>query len=131
MKKAVVLVLALFYFVSVNGVAWNNFYCCGKLKETFLFSSKEAAGISKSCKGNKFPGCCDTKTFFSKVKDNHSPAGGVTVKAAETQNLFYVSAYGLPVLTVPGFSSHALSLLHAPPLISNQPVYLSVCTFRI
>ena len=131
MKKVALLFFTLIYLVSVSGVAWGNFYCCGKLKETFLFSSKQAVKISKSCKGNKLPGCCDTKTFFSKVKDNHSPSNAVKVADTFGKKLLQSNAFELPISQSTYFVTGSFTPLHAPPLISKQPVYLSICTFRI
>ena len=131
MKKVALIFITLSYLVSVSGVAWGNFYCCGKLKETFLFSSKEAAKFSKNCKGDKLPGCCDTKTFFSKVKDNHSPSQESKVNGTDGKKLFYSSTPALAVSQNRDFAYSAFPFLHAPPLISKQPVYLSICVFRI
>jgi hypothetical protein len=130
MKRIALLVIAVTYLVSVSGVAWGNFYCCGKLKETFLFSSKEASKISKTCKGNKLPGCCDTKTFFAKVKDNHSPSTEVKVKGASCSTLMY-SAAVFNTIFQSANSIITFASTHAPPLLSKLPVYLSVCVFRI
>ena len=118
MKKGAVLFIAVLYLVSTSGVVWGNFYCCGKLKETFLFSSKELPKISKSCKGNKVPGCCDTKTFFAKVKDNHSPSTEVKVNAASCNTLMY-SASVFNATFQNANSAVPFALTHAPPLAAG------------
>ena len=126
MKKITVIFFALLYLVSTAGVAWSNFYCCGKLKEVYFFSSKNS---SKDCKGNKRSGCCDTKSFSFKVKDNHSPSAQVKVNGADVKLFNYpVSSVNLPCIA---YKTYSFALAHAPPLISKQPVYISVCNFRI
>ena len=129
MKRITVILITLLYLVSTSGVALSNFYCCGKLKETFIFSHHD---YGKDCKGNKkASGCCDTKTVYFKVKDNHSLSTEVKANGADFTKLLH--NIFLPLFIFQNASSQAASFafLHAPPLISKQPVYLSVCNFRI
>ena len=128
MKRITVILFTLLYLVSISGLAVNNFYCCGKYKESFVFHSK---ALSKFCKGNKLPGCCDTKTVLVKLKDNHSPSQQIKISFNDfLKNIFINGKKSDPSLNL---SQELLFLasIHAPPLISNQPVYLSVCSFRI
>src|SRR5438552_3258733 len=86
MKRIAVLFFVLLYFISTSGIAYNSFYCCGKLKAIYLFASHD---LGKDCKGSKLPGCCDTKTFFAKVKDYHSPSAQVKVNGADFTKLLH------------------------------------------
>ena len=129
MKKFTVILFTLFYLISSSGVAVSSFYCCGKYKETFIFKSNHLANF---CKGNKkIPGCCDTKTVLVKVKDNFSPSH----KIKFSHNDFSVQLFTVAPIFIQPFNnvdeSVLFALIHAPPLISKQPVYLSVCNFRI
>ncbi len=128
MKRITVILLTLLYFVSTSGVAVSNFYCCGKLKETYIFIHHD---YGKNCKGSKKSGCCDTKTVYFKVKDNHSPSTEVKVNTPDSQKLIHAAI--LSLFTLQNLDSETISFayLHAPPLISKQPVYLAVCNFRI
>lgn len=129
MKRIAVIFFTLLYLISTSGVAYSSFYCCGKLKTTYFFKTQD---LTKNCKGNKkLPGCCDTKTYFVKVKDNHSPS---------QQFKFPDNNFSKQLFTVAQIFAHSLysvneetsfTFSHAPPLISKQPVYLSVCNFRI
>lgn len=127
MKKIAVIFLTLLYFVSFSGVTVSSFYCCGKLKEIYVFHSKTTP---KNCKGNKLPGCCDTKTTLVKIKDNHSPSSQVKIKTADAVKIFYSPVVSLNYTSF--YSKKDFSaFLHAPPLLNNQHVYLAVNNFRI
>ena len=128
MKKIAVILFTMLYLVSNSGLAINNFYCCGKFKETYIFHSK---ATPKNCKGNKLPGCCDTKTVVVKVKADHSPAQQLNIKANSFSFNIFSSAQIVSISFYDGVHSHISALSHAPPLISELPVYLSVCSFRI
>jgi hypothetical protein len=124
MKKAALIFLTFLYMVSTCGVAWSAFYCCGKLKEKVVFNTIN----TKDCKGNKAPGCCDTKTFYAKVKDNHSPASYKVNITDHGKFLAYC-----PV-TLKDFNNTTEKLIvssPAPPLLSAEPVYLALNNFRI
>lgn len=128
MKQFAITLFALLYLVSSSGVAINNFYCCGKLKKTSLFEVKD---VFKNCKGNKLPGCCDNKTVIVKIKDKHSPVNTLKLACHEFANQFNVY---VTTVTEPFFASHAWNewtAIHAPPLISKHPAYLTVQNFRI
>ena len=129
MKKIVIIFFALVYLASTAGVAWSNFYCCGKLKETYFFKSEN---LSKDCKmDKKVPGCCNTQTFSFKVKDDHSPSVQVKTSGANSVKIFYPVFDLLANSLNISFTSHSFSILHDPPLTGKQPVYLSACNFRI
>jgi len=129
MKRIVVVFLTFFYILSTSGVAWSSFYCCGKLKETYFFTHNDNG---KSCKQDKkMPGCCDTKTYFAKVKDSHSPSAELKFSQNNfSQQLFTIASSNMGAFSSWDESSYS-ALIHAPPLLSKQPVYLSVCNFRI
>jgi hypothetical protein len=118
----------MLYLISISGLAINTFYCCGKFKESYLLTSKF---LPKNCKGNKLPGCCDTKTVLLKVKDKHAPS--VSVKSWNSDffiNLFTFKSKDSNV-DYRGYQATLLSCIHAPPLLSKQPVFLAVNNFRI
>lgn len=128
MKRFAITLFALLYLVSSSGLAINNFYCCGKLKKTSLLLDEE---VFKKCKCSKDDNCCNTETVYVKVKDNHSPVNSLKLSCSEFANQFNVY---VTTVTDPYFVSHAWNewtAIHAPPLISKQPVYLQVENFRI
>jgi hypothetical protein len=128
MKKIAVIFFAALYLISISGVAVSSFYCCGKLKEIFVFQSKVTP---KNCKGNKLPGCCDTKTTLVKVKDDHSASQQFKLSANDFPINNFTALLFTGYLSCPVAEPSLLSLSHAPPLISDQPVYLSVNSFLI
>ena len=128
MKRIAVIFFTLIYLLSTSGVAWSNFYCCGKFKESYWFQFHNS---SKDCKGNKKAGCCDTKSFFAKVKDNHSPSSTIKVTGAKINALFYSTFVAVFNFRKASIEPLSFAFLHAPPLISKQPVYLSLNNFRI
>ena len=128
MKGIAIILFAALYLVSISGVAVSSFYCCGKLKETYVFYS---TATPENCKGNKLPGCCDTKTTLVKVKDNHSPAAPIKINCSDAVKIFCSSLAGLNICTSYNPDKNFSTLIHAPPLPSERPVYLSVRSFRI
>ncbi|HLG33599.1 MAG TPA: hypothetical protein VI757_01860 [Bacteroidia bacterium] len=128
MKRLFTITSALLYLLSVSGVAVNYFYCCGKFKEAYIFNCKSTP---KNCKGNKLPGCCETKTIIVKVKDSQSASHQLKVNTTNFSfNIFSGSQIAIESLI--SFSHSGLfALTHAPPFISKQPVYLAVNNFRI
>jgi len=128
MRKTVVLFLTLLYTLSTSGVTISNFYCCGKLKETSLFSDLEG---KRGCeKDGITDDCCKTKIHFVKVSDQHSLASRIKVNHEDQVTL-------LPFLPASTIYVHNIAvpcssvLTKAPPLARKQPVYLDHCTFRI
>ena len=129
MRRTTAILLTLIYLVSTSGIALSNFYCCGKLKETYFFSHHD---YGKKCKGNKkASGCCDTKTIYYKVKDNHFPSTEVKAKGGDFTKILFNAFLPLFIFQNASSQTASFTFLHAPPLISKQPVYLSVCNFRI
>jgi hypothetical protein len=70
MKKSVIILLTICYFIVTTGFAINIHYCGGKLKEISLTQSEECCCGSKK----KAKGCCDEKTIVCKIKDNQKTA---------------------------------------------------------
>ena len=128
MKRITIIFFTLAYLISTSGVAWSNFYCCGKLKHTYFLSSGD---LTKGCKGSKSPGCCNTKTVSFKVKDDHSPSVGSKINTPDAVKLFHPAFIDLlvspKVISQTAFSAS----IHSPPLISKPLIYLAVCNFRI
>ncbi|MEO6302559.1 MAG: hypothetical protein ABIP51_05265, partial [Bacteroidia bacterium] len=96
-------------------------YCGGKLKDISLFGT----GNEDGCCGNKkkSKGCCNEKSAFIKVKDNHF--GGNNVKV-----------FNIPIKSIPppvfnqsfqiqnaDISYTALNY-HSPPVLYDNPLYL-------
>jgi hypothetical protein len=126
-KRVSLLIITAIYFVSICGISGSNFYCCGKLKQTYLFTHLNP---EKDCKGeNKTPHCCDTKVFFAKVKDNHSPSTQLKVNTNDVSTLLF-GAVSVNINTCLTDVS-SITYFHHPPPLSELPVYLSYNSFRV
>ncbi len=124
MKKSLLILLLCAYSLSTMGVGFGEFYCCGKLKSTFIAL---AAGNKEKCSKE---GCCKTKYQFFKVKDNHLASADIHLPAKHFTALHFYTPVFVPVFfvqpPVPANQSHA------PPLYDdNLPLYLTNNVFRI
>ena len=127
MKKGFVILLTITYLTMVSGISISNFYCCGKLKETHIYTYAHDA---KDCKGDKSDaGCCDTKTTLLKIKDGHTTATEIQFNNYSTTfiaiyDVFIGSDHASDLPLIIGFE-------HSPPIVSKNPIYISVNNFRI
>ena len=69
MKKSFIILFASFYLMLASGLSISLHYCGGKLKDISLFNNSNEDGCCGSKKKSK--GCCNNKSVFIKVKDNH------------------------------------------------------------
>src|SRR5579871_1843845 len=113
MKKTAILLIAILYTIASSGVIGSNFYCCGKFKESSLFFPvKEKKGCKKDTEND---GCCNTKTFFAKVSDQH--AASPRIKVNHDEKIIDV-AFLPSSLTYENSQNKLLTscVVHAPPL---------------
>ena len=121
MKKAVAILLFFIYALSATGLAVKADYCCNNLKSIKIVLAEGAK--------NK-DGCCKVKYETFKVKDAHAAADVVSAPPVHftfVHTLIACLQFDdlIPETTLPSAN------VHAPPLISSNPVYLSNCIFRI
>jgi hypothetical protein len=77
MRKAIAILLILFYIISSSGVAIKAHYCCGKLKSlNLVLNSNE----DRECKKR----CCSDRLAFYKVDDTERASSEVTFSAANS-----------------------------------------------
>ncbi len=128
MKRTPIILITAIYFLSICGVSGSNFYCCGKYKESYFFAHLNAG---KGCMDDKnTKDCCVTKVFFVKVKDTHSPSIQIKGIIADVSTLYYPTFSELFNNSIAN-DAPSLALLHPPPLIRKQPVYLAYGVFLI
>jgi hypothetical protein len=122
MKKSIIVLLALFYLIITSGLTISMHYCGGKLKEISFFSTGNEEGCCGSKKKSK--GCCNDKSAFIKVKDNHHASHLLKSPAPSSKLLIDVA---LPVFQY-NFSKRDMSEIvlnyHAPPVWYDNPIYL-------
>lgn len=121
MKKSLIILFASVYLVLASGLSISLHYCGGKLKEISLFSSGNEDGCCGTKKKSK--GCCNEKSAFIKVKDNHFGGNNVkvfnspikSIPAPVFNQLFQVQNADIPYT--------ALNY-HSPPVLYDNPIYL-------
>jgi len=130
MKKVLVTILAFTYLAVSSGATLNLHYCMGKLVSWDLSHKQEGkcgtCGMEKV--GHK--GCCkDEHKTFQIDKDQ---------KTAESAFHYLPVFSDVIILTYGALGGTPASSLavtyptsHAPPLISQVPIFLLHCHFRI
>jgi hypothetical protein len=121
MKKAAVIFLVFLYGFSTTGIAVKGDYCCDKLKSVTLVLADNAKDKN---------GCCGVKYQSLKVNDVHAAAHIVSAPASwfiliDVLNNIYT------IDIIAHQYQHSFVNVHAPPLITSTPVYISNCVFRI
>lgn len=113
----------MFYLTLASGITVSLHYCGGKIKSVSFF---DIGGEEDGCCGNKMKSkdCCDEKSTFIKVKDNHHSNNNVSI----TYNHFKTLNAVLPtnIFEFPKESVLAYFTLnyHAPPVLYDNPLYL-------
>ena len=121
--------MTVIYFISTTGVSGSNFYCCGKFKESYLFTHFIP---QKDCKQDKkTDDCCKTNVFYLKVKDNHAPSSLKHEFKTKAVSLFIPLFPILLSINNYAYEGHTLVILHKPPLLYSSPFYLVNKVFLI
>ncbi|KQR71909.1 hypothetical protein [Pedobacter sp. Leaf176] len=131
LKQKIALSLALFYMVSVMGLALSLHFCGGKLENVKLFSNEVSCKFCVDIPAEKIKddGCCKNTQVTVKVKDSHQTAAKV-----EMPKLFSIQLFlHPPVLEfisniTPAFSRKISN--KAPPLSSRVALHVFNCIFR-
>ncbi|WP_421945685.1 HYC_CC_PP family protein [Pedobacter sp.] len=131
LKQKIALSLAVFYAVSVMGLALSLHFCGGKLENVKLFSSELACNLCKDIPAEKIKddGCCKNTQVTVKVKDSHQTAAKV-----EMPKLFSIQLFLHPQVLeflsniTPAFFSKISN--KAPPLSTRVALHVFNCIFR-
>ncbi|PWT99897.1 MAG: hypothetical protein C5B52_09855 [Bacteroidetes bacterium] len=123
MKKIGIISLLCIYSLSVIGISFKEFYCCGKLK-SFSVSISHRSDAKKTDRG-----CCQTIFKSFKIKDDHVGSNEVKPPAKDF-------AYVLPNLTffqviLPNRASAIVLHIADPPNLRITPIYIVNCVYRI
>ena len=121
MKKPLIILFASFYLMLALGLKISLHYCGGKLKSISFFCK----GNEDGCCGNKekSKGCCNEKSTFVKVKDNHFAGNNLkvlnssvkSIPAAVFHQLFEIQNTAI---------AYTVSNYHAPPVCYDDAIYL-------
>ena len=121
MKKAAAIFVFIIYALSATGVAVKADYCCNNLKSISLV-------LAYTAKDKE--GCCKVKYETFKVKDAHAAADVVSTPAVHFTFVHTLTSC-LQFSDIISKTTYHVGNIHAPPLISSSPVYLTNCVFRI
>ncbi|UKT63513.1 HYC_CC_PP family protein [Pedobacter mucosus] len=130
LKQKIALSLAVFYAVSVMGLALSLHFCGGQLENVKLFSNEISCKFCKDIPAEKKgDGCCQNTQVNVKIKDSHQVE-------AQTQmpKLFSIQLFlHPPVLEflssiTPAYFSKISN--KAPPLSSGVALHVFNCIFR-
>lgn len=131
LKQKIALSLAVFYAVSVMGLALSLHFCGGKLENVQLFSNEVSCKFCKDipAEKKKDDGCCKNTQVTVKVKDSHQIEAQIQMPKLFSIQLFLHP----PVLEflsniTPAFISKIAN--KAPPLSAKIPLNIFNCIFR-
>ncbi|MFC3561303.1 HYC_CC_PP family protein [Pedobacter jamesrossensis] len=131
LRQKIALTLAVFYAVSVMGLALSLHFCGGKLENVKLFSNEVSCKFCKDIPAEKIKddGCCQNKQVTVKVKDSHQGEAQIQMPKLFSIQLFLHP----PVLEflsniTPAFFSKITN--KAPPLYSRVALHVFNCIFR-
>jgi len=129
-RQKIALYLAMFYVVSVMGLALSLHFCGGKLENVELFSTEVSCKFCKDIPAEKKgDDCCKNTQVTVKVKDSHQSEAGVQMPKVYPIQLF-VHPQILEFLTniVPQFFN---KIANKPPPISTWlSLHIFNCIFR-
>jgi hypothetical protein len=127
MKRFLVAILAVLYFTISTGMVMNIHYCMGKVRSVNVnLMAKNMCGCGKT---KETKSCCKTEHKVLKVEDNHK-ASYAFYDFSEPIADLPVNKYvvNTPLSSVNNVLAYNT---HSPPLLSQQPIYLLNCVFRI
>ncbi|MNI60547.1 hypothetical protein D3C87_852910 [compost metagenome] len=130
LKQKIALSLAVFYAVSVMGLALSLHFCGGKLANVKIFSNEVSCKFCKEIPAEKKDdGCCKNTQVTVKVKDSHQAEAQI-----QMPKLFSIQLFIHP--PVPEFISNIspdfFSKISnkAPPLSARVALHVFNCIFR-
>ncbi|MBB4109471.1 HYC_CC_PP family protein [Pedobacter zeae] len=130
LKQKIALSLAVFYTVSVMGLALSLHFCGGKLENVKLFSNEAACKFCKDIPADKKDdGCCKNTQVTVKVKDSHQAGAAVQMpKLFSIQLFLHPPVLAFLANITPKFFTTIPN--KAPPLSSRIALHIFNCIFR-
>ncbi len=128
MKKAIAVILLIFYFAFSSGVVINLHYCMNQLDSSKLGAAKSDICGKCGMHTEDSNGCCHDEVKLIKIQDDQKVASvEFQFPAPDTfveKNNLFVFVSGIEIEKKSEFTNHS------PPL-SKQDTYLQNCVFRI
>jgi hypothetical protein len=130
MKKVFAILLAVIYLVSVSGASLHFHYCMGKMQNWSIGydNSKEDCPI---CGMTQKKGCCEDQHHSIQTDKQYSASSVlITISKITVDPLHHIDHY-ISVCNTDNFNIHS-SKANAPPgRISNIPLFIENCNYRI
>ncbi|WP_443945266.1 HYC_CC_PP family protein [Pedobacter sp. AW1-32] len=130
LRQKIALALAVFYTVSVIGVALSLHFCGGKLENVKLFSNEVTCKFCKDIPAQKKDdGCCKNTKVSLKVKDSHQSEAQIKLPKLFSMQLFFqLPSFSFFQNIGSDFSSKILN--KAPPISPKVAIHIFNCIFR-
>ncbi|MBO9676519.1 MAG: hypothetical protein J7577_23965 [Sphingobacteriaceae bacterium] len=130
LKQKIALSLAVFYAVSVMGLALSLHFCGGKLENVKLFSNESSCKFCKDIPAaKKDDGCCKNTKVTVKVKDSHQAGAQIQLpKLFSVQLFLHPPVLAFLTNITPKFFSNIPN--KAPPLSTRVALHIFNCIFR-
>lgn len=130
MKRVLISLIAILYFIISSGLVMNIHYCMGKVSSVQLNKlASKGCKCSKTEKETAPKSCCKTELKVVKLQDSHNASSADYVFQVPVAPIsVYTSYIQLPLLNA---DSKVYADINAPPLLSEQNTYLLNCVFRI
>jgi hypothetical protein len=138
-KRLLATCLLCLYLFPAIGFSINVHWCCNKLSAVSFGvlpadnckSCKKAGKAKKSCSRDQLSKkCCRTAQIAIQIKDNQLGASAKEIRdrsVVQLSSLFQTQPY----LSSAPKKSFDFNHYHAPPSKGKQPVYLTICVFRV
>jgi hypothetical protein len=123
MRKFLIFTLLIVYTGLASGINLQLHYCGGKLKTISLMGHDDEHG----CCGNKMKSkdCCENKHSYLKVKDSHHINSTIKINTIKFVLTDFITPQFVTLIHQPFFvQSELISYPHAPPVSSDNPLYL-------
>ena len=130
MKKIVVFILAILYFITTSGVIINMHYCMGELAELGLPQSKDEECSICGMRESESNGCCKNEQQFLKIYKEQITSNVYYQLPKFTSDALIHNSFELTSVYVPSLmEEHPLA--KAPLRGESLPLFIRNCVFRI
>ncbi len=130
MKKAAVLILAVFYVAISSGMIVNLHYCMNRFSSADIgFVTKDDCGICGMDK-SKSHGCCHDEIKLVKLQDDQNRTMQVAFDFTSLQSVAILPSL---FISTSFYNADQVShqIDHAPPLLTQLDFQSTHCIFRI
>jgi hypothetical protein len=129
-KKLLITILAVLYFVASSGATVHIHYCMGEMVSWNLWHKADPKKKCSKCGMTDKKGCCEDKHQSVKIEKDQSAPIPKVVFSDLTYQIISPSYSDLPSLSIPSFViTHPSD--HAPPPTDKVAAFIRNRVFRI